>query len=397
MKVDELGFLVVEDDDFQRECLANLLKFLGAGRIFVAVDGRQALQILCATDQGLIDIVLCDLDMPGMDGLEFFRHLGNAHSTISVIISSALDSALISSVKNMAHAYGLTLLGAVSKPILPVKLQELISYHNPARQYPGGNSGSAHSFTLDQILLGIEKKQFEPFFQPKMELASKRIVGAEALARWIHPDCGVISPASFIEQLEESSNIEDLTFIMLERSAVTCRMLQESGHKLTISVNISLTSLTDIFLADKITRIVRENGITPQSIILEITESAAMTKVAAALENLARLRMRGFGLAIDDYGTGYSNMQQIVRVAFSELKIDQSFVKGFYENQASQVVANSSIELAHQLHMLSTAEGIESQRDLDMLKTMGCDLAQGYFIARPMNAASLLKFCAASS
>jgi EAL domain-containing protein (putative c-di-GMP-specific phosphodiesterase class I) len=124
-----------------------------------------------------------------------------------------------------------------------------------------------------------------------------------------------------------------------------------------------------------------------------VTETAAMTDVAHALENLARLRMRGFGLAIDDYGTGYSSMQQISRIAFSELKIDQTFVRGFADNEALRIMVQSSIDLAHKLRIKCTAEGVETEREWSALKTMRCDLAQGYFFAKPMNLSSLFGFC----
>jgi EAL domain-containing protein (putative c-di-GMP-specific phosphodiesterase class I) len=395
MDIPELGFLVIDDDDFQRGGLINLLKSLGALRISDAADGVQALKIL--RDPGLqsIDIVLCDLDMPGMDGLEFFRHLGKENSSVSTIIISALDSALIASVKQMARAYGLNLLGAIEKPIMLAQLEALISSHVSAGSRSRRSNYSNPGFNLDQILHGLRNRQFEPFFQPKIEISSKKIVGAEALARWIHPEQGVVSPAHFIELLEESGNIDELTFIMLEKAAASCFLLHYMGYPINISVNLSLKSLSDANLADKITKIVLDNGIAPHYITLEITESVAMTEVATALENLARLRMRGFGLSIDDYGTGYSSMQQIMRIAFNELKIDQSFVKNFSESSASQIIADSSIELAHRLHMYSTAEGIETQHDLEMLASMGCDLGQGYFIARPMDIDSLIKFCAA--
>jgi EAL domain-containing protein (putative c-di-GMP-specific phosphodiesterase class I)/FixJ family two-component response regulator len=394
MGTNELGFLVIDDDDFQRQCLINLLKSLGAERIYDAMDGVQALSILRNVESKLINIVLCDLDMPEMDGLEFFRHLGKANSSVSIIIISALDSALIASVKEMARAYGLNLLGAVEKPIMLTQLEELISSHASASPKFRRSDYASPCFNVNQILHGIRNKQFEPYFQPKIEITSKKIVGAEALARWIHPEHGVISPVHFIGLLEESGNIDELTFIMLDKAAASCCLLHYMGYPITISVNLSLKSLSDTALADKVTKIVLDNGVSPHYIILEITESVAMTEVATALENLARLRMRGFGLSIDDYGTGYSSMQQIMRIAFSELKIDQSFVKNFSESNASQIIADSSIELAHRLQMYSTAEGIETCQDLEMLASMGCDLGQGYFIARPMNVDSLIKFCA---
>jgi EAL domain-containing protein (putative c-di-GMP-specific phosphodiesterase class I) len=159
-----------------------------------------------------------------------------------------------------------------------------------------------------------------------------------------------------------------------------------------VSVNLSLASLTDAMLADRITAIVRSARLDPRHMTLEITESAAMSNVASALENLARLRMHGFGLSIDDYGTGYASMQQLTRIPFTELKIDQGFVTGCVANHATRAIVESSVGMAHRLGIKSVAEGVETQSDWDALKAVSCDIAQGYFIAKPMDASSFVEF-----
>ncbi|MCW7468492.1 EAL domain-containing response regulator [Leptospira kanakyensis] len=325
--------------------------------------------------------------------MEFLRHIGNSHSSIATIIMSALDGALIDSVRKMASAYGTYLLGAIENPITPANLETLFSLFKSrdVKQRKELNQGSL--FTLGEILEGLTNGDFVPFFQPKIQLSSGRLIGAEALARWVHPERGVIAPYAFIDLLEKSGNIDILTFIMLEESAKACKLIHGQGHKISISVNLSLTSLADTKLADKITRVVSESGLDPKYIILEITETAAMTEMAPALENLARLRMKGFGLSIDDYGTGYSSMQQIARIAFTELKIDQSFVREMTTSNVSKVLINSSIEMATKLQIKCTAEGIETKNDLEQLKGMNCDLGQGYYIAKPMSFENFLKFC----
>lgn len=397
MKTSELGFMVVEDDDFQRQTLVSMLGSLGVTRILEAAGGKQALEVLHNMKSKPVDIVFCDLNMPEMDGMEFLRHLGNVCSNISIIVHSALDGALITSVGKMVQAYGLRLLGAVEKPITLARLEGLILRHETAPRAAQRVANVPRSFTLEEILQGVLEKQFEPFFQPKIDFATRHISGAEALARWIHPQHGVIAPYGFIPQLEQAGKIDELTFLMLEKAAEACRLLHDKGNALTMSVNLSLVSLSDTELASRIRQVILNAGVDPPHIILEITESAAMTTIAPALENLARLRMHGFGLSIDDYGTGYSSMQQITRIAFSELKIDQSFVKDVTDNHALRIVVESSIAMAHKLKIKSTAEGVETQQDWDTLKEMGCDTAQGYLIAKPMNLDSFVGFCAGYS
>jgi EAL domain-containing protein (putative c-di-GMP-specific phosphodiesterase class I) len=173
---------------------------------------------------------------------------------------------------------------------------------------------------------------------------------------------------------------------MLEKSAAACRDWRAAGLETTVSVNLSLASLTHIGLADRITTLVEGQNLAPRHMILEVTETIAMTDIARALENLARLRMRGFGLSIDDYGTGYSSLQQLSRIPFTELKIDQSFVMGATAKESRKVILESSLDIARKLGLKSVAEGVETRADWDLLKTLGCDLAQGYFVARPMAA-----------
>lgn len=393
METNNLGFLVVEDDDFQRQTLIGMLSSLGAARILEATNGRQALDMLCSQHSKAVDIVLCDLNMPGMDGMEFLRHLSKVRSDVSIIVNSALDGAIINSVGKMAKEYGLRLLGSVEKPISMARLEGMVRQHLTSPLTVKRTAVASPKFTIEEILQGLKEKQFEPYFQPKIDFSTKRLSGAESLARWIHPDHGVITPYSFIQLLEEAGQIDGLTFLMLEKAAVACRKLLDKGHVLSVSVNLSLVSLGDTELAPKILQAVLNGGTEPHQIILEITESAAMTNTAAALENLARLRMHGFGLSIDDYGTGFSSMQQITRIPFNELKIDQSFVKDFTDNHTSRVVVESSIAMAHKLRMKCTAEGVETEQAWNTLKEMGCDSMQGYLIAKPMNLNSLFEFC----
>lgn len=306
MNISELNVLVVEDDDFQRNILVGILRSLGVAAVFEAGNGREALEIIHGANATPVNVALCDLNMPEMDGMEFLRHLGKECQNIAVILTSSLEGKLLASVGRMTRMYGIPLLGVIEKPVLLTSLRELLLKYD-------GLSGKAHqsptqSFMLEEILRGIQDNQFEPFFQPKVDMKTGRLVGAEALARWVHPEHGVVSPCIFIPPLEQTGNIDDLTFHILRKSAAACRSFHDQGHLLTISVNLSLVSLADAALADKITRTVRESGVEPQYIVLEITESAAMTNVAPALESLARLCMNGFALSIDDYGTGSSNL-----------------------------------------------------------------------------------------
>jgi EAL domain-containing protein (putative c-di-GMP-specific phosphodiesterase class I) len=391
--MEALQILVIEDHSFQRKVVVHMLQSLGVREVAQASNGKQALEMLDTAQIAAPDIIFCDLEMPEMDGMEFLRHLSRRQPGMSVVIMSGMDNALITSVEKMALSYGLRLLGAVEKPSSLEQVEKLLKLHQVVRRRRARTVAAPVSFTLEEVLQALHQKQFEPYLQPKVSLKSGRVVGAEALARWVHPKHGVIAPHAFIPLLEQSGNMDEFTFLLLGKTATVCRQLHAKGHTISLSVNLSLSSLGDTKLADKITQMVRDAGVDPHHIILEVTESAAMTNVAEALENLARLRMRGFGLSIDDYGTGFSSMQQLTRVPFTELKIDKSFVADSANNHALRVIVESSIDMAHRLNVRSVAEGVEKQEEWDMLKEMSCDVAQGYLIAKPMDCAAFFDFC----
>ena len=395
MSIAELRFVIAEDHDFQRRTLVGLLRRLGAVHVAEAADGAAALEHFRAVD-AKIDVIISDLDMPGMDGMELIRHIGESGLPVAMILSSAIDRAVMASVEAMTKAYGITLLGAIEKPVTQPKLEALLEKHRPPQQRPAGPRAPAPSFTLEEIREGLANGEFEPFFQPKIDLATGAIEGAEALARWRHPERGIVSPYFFIGAMEESGLIDELTWDMVAKSARQRRIWAEGSPAmpLAISVNLSAKSLGDPDVADRITKIVRDEGVDPSGIVLEVTESAAVAQVAQTLETLARLRIRGFHLSIDDYGTGYSSMQQLARIAFTELKIDQSFVMSALEVEANRVIMESSLEMARRLKVRSVAEGVETRAHWDLLLALGCDIAQGYFIARPMDAGDFTAWAA---
>lgn len=385
-RIADLKFVVAEDHALQREALVEMLADLGARHIGQAADGREALEAVLDLTQP-VDIIICDLEMPGMDGMEFIRHVGEAGAQVSMILSSGHDRGLIAAVATMTEAYGINLLGTIEKPATKQELDALIRLHNaPATPQPKPVTAS---YSVADILAALAAGQIAPFFQPKVEVASGRPCGVEALARWWHPRQGLVNPTAFIPALEANGGIDELTSTMVERAAAACHRWRATGLDVTVSVNLSLASLTNVGFADRITGLVRAQQLEPKHMILEVTETIAMTDLAHALENLARLRIKGFGLSIDDYGTGYSSMQQLSRIPYTELKIDQSFVLSASQNESCRVILESSLQMARRLGLRAVAEGVETQLDWDLLKALGCDVAQGFFIARPMETAKI--------
>jgi EAL domain-containing protein (putative c-di-GMP-specific phosphodiesterase class I)/FixJ family two-component response regulator len=391
MHTGTLSFLVLEHDGPERQLTVQMLRGLGASVVYEAEDGHAALERLEDPDTR-VDIIISDVDMPSMDGMELMRHMGSGQCVTSFIVASAIDRGLLASVEAMAAAYGVNFLGVIEKPVTIRKLEGLIELHGPAQTLAIPPLTTAMSFTVEQVLEGLERDEFEAIFQPQVDLATARVAGVEALARWIHPEHGMITPSAFIRRLEQSSNIDILTRCILKRSARFRRELDGIGADCPVAVNISLTSLNDVAVADQITRIVRDESVSPRDMVLELTERTPTTDVGRLLENLTRLRMNGFELSIDDFGTGYSSLEQLARIPLTEIKIDQSFVTHAGEKDAAKVILESSLDLAHKLKLRAVAEGVESQANWDLLAELGCEFAQGYFIAKPMGASACLEW-----
>ena len=195
MEISSLRFLVVEDHGFQRWALGNMLQGLGARYVFSAQDGQAALDFVRGAEDP-IDIVVSDLDMPGMDGMEFIRHLSTECRDASIIIVSSLKPSLIAGVEGMARAYGANLIGAVEKPVTARKMEAAIRGH--VQRGTAIASAEAPVFGVAAILAGIARGEFEPFFQPKVDRRTGTICGAEALARWRHPEQGLLPPKTFV-------------------------------------------------------------------------------------------------------------------------------------------------------------------------------------------------------
>ncbi|WP_020656608.1 EAL domain-containing response regulator [Massilia niastensis] len=386
MDIAHLHFLVAEADTAQRRSLVDLLGQLGAGRITDVPDGHMALQTLEAGLAPVVNVAIVDLALPGMDGLELIRNVGALDANVRLVVTGAQPADLLFSVETLAQAYGVDLLGTISKPVTAAKLTLLLENYTPFPRRESRPSGPRFSF--QEIGIGLQKRQFEPFFQPKIELATGQVKGLEAFARWRHPEHGVLAPTAFIDALEENGRVDFLDWSMIELSAERCRWFHDQGIPISISVNIAPETLAHPAFVRQIESCLGRHRILPGYLTFEVSESSVLNTDPHFIERLVRLRMMGFGLAIDDYGTGRSNLQLLARIPFTELKIDRSFVDGASKRRPIGTVLRSCLGLAHSLDRMSVAVGVETRQDWDFLQNLGCTYAQGYHIANPMEAAA---------
>jgi EAL domain-containing protein (putative c-di-GMP-specific phosphodiesterase class I)/AmiR/NasT family two-component response regulator len=381
----DLRFLVVEDHEFQRKMLVHLLRFMGAKAVHTAEDGRTALQVIRDPDR-TVDIVISDLSMPGMDGMEFIRHLSEMGDRVSIILASALDRDLLASIGNMANAYKVKLLGVIGKPPTAAKLTPLIELH---RQRRGDADKGDAVYPLADIADAWTHNEFEPWFEPQIDLETRQVRGVHAAPRWRHPIKGLLDPDSFMPSLQARGLNDDFVWLMLQKCAAQCQLWRSKELDLVVSLNLPFQSVTDVKLAARVAQIVANEGLEPRFMVLGFAETSINTDAAKALENLARLRVEGFGLAVDDFGSGPMAVEQLSLVAFTELKIHRSFVSDADNDESVRAGLAVGLETAQKLKLRTVADGIRSKDEWKLLHEWGCHLGQGPFISPPLEGAAV--------
>ncbi len=387
--------MVVDDIKLMRDVAQALLLRCGVQRITCHADGEAALaalDILTAQDNP-IDLILLDLNMPVMDGIEVLRHLGARRFAGQVALVSAENIRVLRTAETLARAHDLDIVGYVEKPLTAEGLNGILAKTGQKRQRAETAVDDAPSEA--ELLDAIRDGQIQIAVQPKVDMRSSAVLGVEALVRWRHPQRGLLPPGRFVPVAEAGAAADPLFHTVLSQSLRAAARWRSLGLNLKIAVNISTANLGSLNLPDRLAQAAREVELPPENLILEVTESRLIEDLAAALEVLTRLRLKGFGLSIDDFGTGYSSLEQLQRIPFDELKIDRQFVVAAANDQAARAIMASSVRLARQLGMAAVAEGVERQEDWDCAQLLGCDVAQGYLVAEPMPPEQLPNWVAA--
>jgi diguanylate cyclase (GGDEF)-like protein len=250
---------------------------------------------------------------------------------------------------------------------------------------------------LADLRSAIHHGEIDLHFQPKLDLVTNTVTGAEVLARWTHPSRGPIPPEDFIAVAEQSGLISLLTDSVLERTVTALDALRRAGHDLSLAVNLSAHDLLDELLCDRIDHRLERHGVSPDKLILEITEGTLVYDSSRTRANLARLHDAGIRLSIDDFGTGYSSLRYLRQLPVTELKIDRSFITNLVVEAHDETIVGSTIDLGHSLGLQVVAEGVETNAVAERLLALGCDVAQGYGICRPVSFEHLLSWLSATA
>ena len=394
--------LILDDDPGVGQTIELVARTAGLETHFTSSPG----QFFAWLDKWQPDHIAVDLVMPEMDGVEVLAQLAQRQCQARIIVTSGVDGRVLDAAGRSASERGLHIVGMLPKPFMPSTLRRMFAPEFPEQpaapsvlrdtaasarhSSPAGVLGVTPTrkrflVTPSDIRSGLANQQFYAQYQPKISCVNGALVGFEALMRWEHPNYGPVPPDLFIGCAENSGLIDDLTRRMFDLSFHWFG--QHFGHSaVRLSINISARSRLDDGFIEDIGRRCAQCGIAPGQLIFELTETSAMEDPVASLDLLTRIRMKGMHLSIDDLGTGFSSLLQLVRLPFSELKVDKSFVMTAATSSESRQVVQAIVGLGRSLGIQSTAEGVEDEDTLRFLRDIGCNFAQGFHIARPLSA-----------
>lgn len=377
--------LVLEDHPLQCAHVCDMLEQAGFAQVDTTHSGTDALSRVGHTSY---DLILLDLNMPDMDGMQFIQELAEHYPDILIAITSACSPRMMDSASHMARNMNLTVIDCYAKPFTALNAQSLGQAleqhsHRPAATAPALPAESLPAMTSAMLDAALLTHQIEPWFQPKCSLRTGKIVGVEALARWRHPDVGLVSPGVFLPAITEHGKDHALLIHMLSGALQAYRRWATQGWRIPVSVNLPTHLLDDATLPDQLHAHVIACGVPAEDVTFELLESSQTVDPGLFFMGAGRLRLKGFGLAQDDFGIGYSSMHSLTAVPFTELKIDRAFISGAAVTDTLAAATITAIMLGKELGMKVTAEGVESAEDLEFLRNAGCDYVQGFLIARP--------------
>ncbi|WP_293765319.1 EAL domain-containing protein [uncultured Aquitalea sp.] len=378
--------LLAEDSSSQRAYLKELCLSLPDVVVHEAADGSWALQLSRKLPQ--LDLVITDLSMPGMDGIELVERLSRQARLPSLLLISGHAPELLSNCMRAAKELGFTGIGYLAKPFSDdaflAELGRLLATISPAEQVEYG-------MPLIDIITGLAHNQFCAFYQPIYDLGTGKAVQIEALARWRHPNKGILTPGHFISMLEHEGFIQLLTNRIVQ-TGLDLLIRNPAARDLRLSINLSRSLLDDRECLDWLVNQVEARGLEFNRVVLEITETMAFADFGHTLATLLRLRMRGFELSLDDFGTGHTTLEHVKNLPLTELKFDRVLIKDIHQDTRSQSIIAGMARIARELNLRMVAEGIDDENDLDYLCQHHPDIElQGFLLCKPVPAEELHK------
>jgi EAL domain-containing protein (putative c-di-GMP-specific phosphodiesterase class I) len=386
--------MVLDDDPVMLRILPIQLRNFGLRAkgftdIVTFDDGASALQRL-RDEPGSIGLILCDLQMPQMDGVEFVRYLAEIGYGGFLVLLTGEDEQILSTVRNLALAHGLAVIGALRKPVYPDALQAVLGAIDDVDRAP--LAARRQLARHDALLERLPKVAVEAWYEPLISLASGAILGFEALARWPDPEFGLVSPTNLPPHLMTPTEVGRFTHEVLSQALLQLAAWSAEGRGWSVSVNVAAGMFSDVALPDRIRDLAHGLGAPLDRLTLEVTEKEVLTQSRVQLETASRLRLKKVGLSVDDFGTGYSSLATLRDFPFNELKIDRSFVTGSATNPRLRTLMEANLKMASDLKVRTVAEGIESVDELLLARRYGCDVGQGFLFSPALPADAVVEW-----
>jgi EAL domain-containing protein (putative c-di-GMP-specific phosphodiesterase class I) len=385
-----ISFLVLDTQHCERQRIVALLQPLEPGPVHQASTGQEALEGLHRC--GGVDIAICNLRTAGRDGLTFLREVSKAGLARAILITGQMDASLRSAAHSMITCLGMQVLGDMGQTSDAEQIQIVLDAYRA-----GGDKLVTPELNAPPSLADIQRAfdddEFEPYYQPKIMLNSGELKGAEVLARWNHPRLGILSPAYFLPTLETHHLIDELLARLVKKGLMLQKILAQFRPTVELAFNVHARQLGSATFVDEVEKALNGFRLPAHGLVFEITETGLVNATANSLENLIRLRLMGCGLAMDDFGSGYSSLQRLCDLPFTQLKLDGSFVRELESRPGHRAVIESAVRLADSMGLSLVVEGVETSEQQEQLRRMGCSIGQGYGLARPMSGTHFYQYC----
>lgn len=381
-----MRILVLDDNPIETEVMKYRLGKLGLNTITCFNRADDAYRYLRHHD---VDLIIFDLDMPDEDGLAVLSELHSMQFENAISILSGLNNDIVTLAEKVAVMLGLNLISSTTKPISNCALTELLQRAKKVRKIDGSKKSDMPSYSLEEIQEGLSQNQFINHYQPQYSFQTGEMVGVEALVRWQHPTHGLRNPNTFVPVIEKAGGTLELFNSVLDQVVNDVSKLPEL---VTVSINVSVDDFCQFNFVEKLINKLRSHAVSPQRIKLEITEDRVYDLNPVMLKSIARLRIHGFGLSIDDFGVGHSNLINLVSLPFTELKVDKQFVRHYLQSVKHRHALELTVQLAKKLGITIVAEGVEDDDEYLAMNNLGVNVCQGYYTGKAMSIATLLDY-----